>query len=235
MEVSTSDIGVGAVLSQWSAEDSKLNPCVFFSRHSSQAERNYNVGNGKLLASVMASLAEGASEQFMVWTDHKNLAYISGAKSLNSRQERWDLFLGSFCFTLTYHLWSRNNKLDALSRQFSTELAPACIARAVTWQVCGMHCEQELSPVFLVPHNLGDFFSVIIVLLTLTDASDNTCGYENLNCEHYKEGNIVTKANSLKLLDSSYQVFQIDFCLPLFSFGPPCPVRKRDVTSIWWH
>lgn len=46
---------------------------------------------------------EGAEHPFVVWTDHKNLSYITSAKRLNSRQARWASFFGRFNFTLTYH------------------------------------------------------------------------------------------------------------------------------------
>lgn len=45
---------------------------------------------------------EGAEKPFVVWTDHKNLAYIQTAKRLNFRQTRWALFFSHFNFTLTY-------------------------------------------------------------------------------------------------------------------------------------
>lgn len=54
MEVDPSDSGVGAVLSQRSAEDQKLHPCAFFSRGLSPAEVNYDVGNRELLSVVLA-------------------------------------------------------------------------------------------------------------------------------------------------------------------------------------
>lgn len=59
----------------------------------------------------------GAAEQFIVWTDHKNLAYPRGAKRLNSRQEQWTLFLGWLDFVLTYRPGSKNAKPDALLHQ----------------------------------------------------------------------------------------------------------------------
>lgn len=31
---------------------------------------------------------------FVVWTNHKNLAYLRSAKRLNSRQAQWAPFLG---------------------------------------------------------------------------------------------------------------------------------------------
>lgn len=58
VEVDVSDIRVGAVLSQRSAEDGKLHPCAFFSHHFSPSgigmERNFDVGNHELQAVKLA-------------------------------------------------------------------------------------------------------------------------------------------------------------------------------------
>ncbi|KAI3375809.1 hypothetical protein L3Q82_004091 [Scortum barcoo] len=93
----------------------------------------------------MAALAGGSYEQpFLVWTDHKNLAYLRSAKRLNPRQARWALFLSRFEFTLTYRPGSHNTKPDALSRQFSLDtspsepasiLPPSCIVGAASWDI----------------------------------------------------------------------------------------------------
>lgn len=48
----------------------------------------------KLAPEEWRNWLEGAEQPFMVWTDHKNLAYIQTAKRLNSRQARWALFFG---------------------------------------------------------------------------------------------------------------------------------------------
>ncbi|KAI3367960.1 hypothetical protein L3Q82_026230, partial [Scortum barcoo] len=103
VEVDASDIGVGAVLSQRRGSDGRLHPCAFFSRRLSPAEANYDVGNRELLAVKMAleewrHWLEGSTQPFVVWTDHKNLAYIQTAKRLNSRQARWALFFSRFDF-----------------------------------------------------------------------------------------------------------------------------------------
>ncbi|KAL2080706.1 hypothetical protein ACEWY4_024499 [Coilia grayii] len=45
VEVDASDVGVGAVLSQRSADDRKVHPCAFFFHRLSTAERNYDVGD----------------------------------------------------------------------------------------------------------------------------------------------------------------------------------------------
>lgn len=150
VEVDASDVGVGAILSQRSAFDQKLHPCAFFSRRLSPAERNYDIGDRELLAVKMAleewrHWLEGAKEPFLVWTDHKNLQYISSAKRQNSRQARWSLFFTRFNFTLSYRPGSRNTKPDALSRQFQREGRPnrksesilpeSCLVAMVTWDI----------------------------------------------------------------------------------------------------
>ncbi|KAK7933591.1 hypothetical protein WMY93_004487 [Mugilogobius chulae] len=140
VEVDASESGVGAVLSQRSASDQKLHPCAFFSRQLSPAKKNYDVGNRELLAVVLAlkewrHWLEGASQPFLVWSDHKNLSYLRSARRLNARQARWALFLGRFNFTLTYRPGSRNIRPDALSRQF----APASAAELWRTPSCLRH------------------------------------------------------------------------------------------------
>lgn len=95
--------GVGAILSQRSASDQKLHPCSFFSPHLSLAEKNYDVGNQTHPGGV-ETLAGRAEDPFIVWMDHKNLAYIQMAKRLNFRKAFWALFFGRFSFTLTYQV-----------------------------------------------------------------------------------------------------------------------------------
>ncbi|KAI4887112.1 hypothetical protein NFI96_003142 [Prochilodus magdalenae] len=124
IEVDASDVGVGAVLSQRSGIPNKLHPCAFYLHRLMPAERNYDVGDRELLAIKLAleewwHWLEGAEHPFVVWTDHKNLAYIKQAKHLNPRQARWSLFFGQFDFVLTYRLGSKNLKPDALSCQWA--------------------------------------------------------------------------------------------------------------------
>lgn len=67
---------------------------------------------------------EGASQQFQVWTDHRNLEYLRSAKRLNPRQARWSLFFDRFNFVLSVRQGYKNGKADALSRVFSPEDKP---------------------------------------------------------------------------------------------------------------
>uniref|UniRef100_A0A3B3HIF1 Gypsy retrotransposon integrase-like protein 1 n=1 Tax=Oryzias latipes TaxID=8090 RepID=A0A3B3HIF1_ORYLA len=147
VEVDASDSGVGAVLSQKEQKSGKLKPCAFFSKKLSPAEKNYDVGNRELLAIKLAleewrHWLEGAEQPFIVWTDHKNLAYLRTAKRLNSRQARWCLFFDRFRFTITYRPGTRNIKPDALSRKYcstentTTTIIPStCIVGALTWDI----------------------------------------------------------------------------------------------------
>ena len=159
VEVDASDTGVGAVLSQRSSQDHKVHPCAFFSKSLDPSERNYDVGNKELLAVKLAleewrHWLEGAEHPFIVWTDHKNLAYIQSAKRLNSRQARWALFFGRFNFTITYRPGSKNVKPDALSRQHAPEecssepdtiISPSAVVAAVSWEIESAIREAQLT------------------------------------------------------------------------------------------
>ena len=103
LEVDASEVGVGAILSQWVGTPPKSHPCAFFS----PAERNYDVGNRELLTIKLAleqwhHWLEGLHHPFLVLTDHRNLEYIRGAKSLNYRQARWALFFTRFQFHVNF-------------------------------------------------------------------------------------------------------------------------------------
>lgn len=142
MEVDASNTGVGAVLSQQS--EGKMCPCGL-----SPSEQNYNVGNLELLAVKLGlekwrDWLEGSKQLFVVWTNHKNLAYLRLDKRLNVRQARWALSFTQFNFHISFHPGSRNSKLDVLSRQFSHSefldkpepiLPPACVVGAAIWEV----------------------------------------------------------------------------------------------------
>ncbi|KAK3514980.1 hypothetical protein QTP70_002333 [Hemibagrus guttatus] len=129
VEVDASSSGLGAVLSQHHGEPGKLHPCAFYSRKLMATETNYDMGNWELL-SIKAALEEwrhwleGAHHPFQVFTDHRNLEYLRGAKRWNPRQARWALFFTRFQFTVTYRPGSKNSKADALSRQFEASSKP---------------------------------------------------------------------------------------------------------------
>ncbi|KAL0166731.1 hypothetical protein M9458_038575, partial [Cirrhinus mrigala] len=113
VEVDTSTIEVGAVLSQAVGESSLLHPSAFYSRKLTLAEQNYDVGSRELLAIKLAleewcHWLEGATHPFTIINDHKNLQYLREARHLNPRQACWALFLTRFNFTITYRPGSKN-------------------------------------------------------------------------------------------------------------------------------
>ncbi|KAK1796396.1 hypothetical protein P4O66_009441 [Electrophorus voltai] len=96
----------------------------------SEQNRANDVGNRELLVVKLVleewrHWLEGAKHPFLVWTDHKNLAYIEQAKRLNPCQARWGLFFARFDFTLSYRAGTKNIKPVALSRQWESSLPSA--------------------------------------------------------------------------------------------------------------
>lgn len=87
----------------------------------------------------------------VVWTDHKNLAYLQTAKRLNGLQARWALFFTRFNLTITYRPGSKNT--NQLSCQFApvleskekekTILPASCIVGSLTWEVERMIWEAQ--------------------------------------------------------------------------------------------
>ncbi|KAI3356412.1 hypothetical protein L3Q82_017209 [Scortum barcoo] len=95
--VVSADVGVGTILSQKQGPKSLLHPCAFFSHHLSSAEANYDMGNRELLGVKLVleewqHWLEDTALPFVVWANHKNLAYIQNVKRLHCCQARWALF-----------------------------------------------------------------------------------------------------------------------------------------------
>lgn len=106
VEVHPSDVGVGEILSQRAVADQKLYPSAALSRRLFPTKRNYDIGNHdlppvKLALEEWRHWLKGGKHQFLVWTDHKNLEDISGAKKLNLRQAWCALFFTRFNFSLS--------------------------------------------------------------------------------------------------------------------------------------
>lgn len=124
-------------------------PCAFYSCKLNYAERNYDTGDGELLAMKVTymeqcHLLEGAKHPFTVLTDPQNTEYLKTAKRLNPRQARWSLFFSGIVFTVTHRPGSKNVKEDALSWQFEedpeqkvpeTIISPSLILSQIQWDI----------------------------------------------------------------------------------------------------
>jgi len=108
------------VLSQ-QQEDSLWRPVTYLSKAMNETERNYEIYDQELLA-IMEELKQWrqyliGSNQFEIWTDHKNLGYFKKPQKLNRCQARWTTELQEYNFQLVHKPSSSQKKVDALSRR----------------------------------------------------------------------------------------------------------------------
>ena len=120
IETDASDFALGAILSQF--QDKRPHPVAFHSRKLNSAERNYEIHDKELLATLEAFMEwkhylYGADKPITVYTDHQNLQHFLTTKKWNQRQIRWAQLLASFNLKILYRPGSRNGKPDALSRR----------------------------------------------------------------------------------------------------------------------
>jgi len=122
VEADSLDFTTGAVLSQQSTMDRKWYPVAFYSKSLSSVERNYEIHDKEMLATICTleewrHFLEGATHLVEIWSDHKNLEYFMTAKKLNRCQARWSLHLARFDFLLHHCPRYTIDKPDILSRR----------------------------------------------------------------------------------------------------------------------
>jgi hypothetical protein len=81
LEVDSSSIATGAVLSQQQVDDNAWHPVAFLSKVLNPVEQNYEIHDTKMLAIIRSieewrHYLEGARHPVEIWTDHKNLEYF---------------------------------------------------------------------------------------------------------------------------------------------------------------
>lgn len=89
-------VAVGRALSQRSANNQNLPPCAFFSYWAQLHHWQMGAEHGKIGVGGVAAWAGRVKQPFLVWTDHRNLAYVGSTKQLNSRPAQWALVLIRF-------------------------------------------------------------------------------------------------------------------------------------------
>jgi len=86
LETNASGYAIEGVLLQLQ-EDNSWRPIAYLSRAMNETERNYEIYDWELLA-IMEGLKQWrqyliGSNQFEIWTDHKNLGYFKKPQKLN--------------------------------------------------------------------------------------------------------------------------------------------------------
>ena len=115
-----SDFATGAVLSM-KCNNNKWHPCAYLSKGLNNIEWNYDTYDKEMLGIMRAleswqNYLEGATVQFEIWNNHRNLQYFVEAKRLNQWQVHWALYLSRFESKMVHKLGPTMGKANALSR-----------------------------------------------------------------------------------------------------------------------
>jgi len=126
IETDTSDLYKASILFQYEP-DRCWHPLLYYNKRFLPAELNYDVQDKDMVVIVNCfqewqHFLMGATEEIVLFTDQKNLAYFNTTKLLNWRQARWAEILSQFNFKIVYCPGEKNGKSDALSRRMDPEL-----------------------------------------------------------------------------------------------------------------
>jgi len=82
---------------------------------------NYSITEKELLAIKTAftewrHLLQGAKHKIIVYSDHRNLLFVTKPQLLTPRQIRWQELFVTYWFEIVYRPGKKNGKADALSR-----------------------------------------------------------------------------------------------------------------------
>lgn len=112
-----SAVAIGAVLSQGTVGTDK--PIAYASRTLSETETRYSTIERELLAIIWAVKNFRPylyGNKFIIYTDHRPLAWLDSLKEPNSKLTRWRLRLQEYDFETKYKAGKQNTNADALSR-----------------------------------------------------------------------------------------------------------------------
>jgi RNase H-like domain found in reverse transcriptase/Reverse transcriptase (RNA-dependent DNA polymerase)/dUTPase len=119
IKVDVSNYAKGAILYQ--EQDKIFETIAYLSTAMSPAEQNYDAAD-KELSAIITALTHwhhylmGATKDFEIWTNHKNLTYFRSPQKLNQRQAHLMQELSNYHFTLHHIPGEKNVKADTLSR-----------------------------------------------------------------------------------------------------------------------
>lgn len=119
MHTDASDVGLGAVLTQWDDKHQAPRPIAYASRTLSKAERNYSAIERECLALVWAMrkfhpYVHGT--HVTIYSDHNPLQALMSKRDPHHRLARWQMDLQGYNFKVVYRRGADNRDADALSR-----------------------------------------------------------------------------------------------------------------------
>ena len=109
-----SGVGIGGVLSQ------ENHPVAFFSEKLNDARLRYSTYDKELYAVVQALRYWRhylLPQEFVLFSDHEALRFLSSQKKLNPRHGKWVEFIQGYTFVLKHRAGTENRVADALSRR----------------------------------------------------------------------------------------------------------------------
>ena len=118
LQTDASELGLGAVLSQWNGNDEE-HPVAFTSRKFLPQEKNYSVIAKECLAIVWALQVFHVylfGQKFTIEIDHQPLSWLAWMKNTNQCLSRWELTVQPYCLEIRHHRGSLHKNADRLSR-----------------------------------------------------------------------------------------------------------------------
>ena len=175
-----SGVGIGGVLSQ------ENHPIAFFSEKLNEARTRYSTYDKELYAVVQALRYWRhylIPQEFVLFSDHEALRFLSSQKKLNPRHAKWVEFIQAYTFILKHHAGTENKVADALSHR-------ALLLNSVSTEVIGfekLKDEYETCP----------DFSIIFQALNQGPSSDHS-EYTLLDGYWFKENKLCVPKTSLR-------------------------------------
>jgi len=131
-----SGVGIGGVLSQ------ENHPVAYFSEKLNEARLRYSTYDRELYAVVQALRYWRhylLPQEFVLFSDHEALRFLSSQKKLNPRHGKWVEFIQAYTFVLKYRAGTENRVADALSRR-------SMLLNSVSTEVVGFERLKEEYP-----------------------------------------------------------------------------------------
>ncbi|XP_011626562.1 uncharacterized protein LOC105421312 [Amborella trichopoda] len=134
-----SNVGIRAALSQ------EGQPVAFFSEKLNEARKKYSIYEFYAMVQTLRYWrCYLIHREFVLYSDHDALRYLSSQKKLNARHAKWMTFLQEYTFLLKRKAATQNKVADTLSRRI-------VLLRTMSMKVLGfevINCQYKVGPIF---------------------------------------------------------------------------------------